>query len=136
MGQAGPPRPWWSRAQWLYSGWLAAGVSLGAVVLPWHCWLTPSVLFSTSSDQPWEWNFPACTPVQVLFSAGEHIMGIPWLPKLLQWINRFLAGIRALGLISKKGFNVFLCESDPESEGLMALVRIGKALFFILSFCK
>lgn len=63
-------------------------------------------------------------------------MGIPWLPKLLQWINRFLAGIRALGLISKKGFNVFLCESDPESERLMALVRIGKALFFILSFCK
>lgn len=63
-------------------------------------------------------------------------MGIPWLPNMLQWINRCLAGIRAQGLIGIKGFNVFFCESDPESEGLMALLRTGKTLFLVLYFCE
>ena len=49
-------------------------------------------------------------------------MGISWLPNMLQCRNRCLAGIIALGFIHIKGFNILLCESDPESEGLMALV--------------
>lgn len=68
---------------------------------PWEL-LTPSLLL-TSADQPWEWTIPACTPG--VFSAGEHIMAIPCLPNLLQWINRCLAGITALGLVCIKEFN-------------------------------
>lgn len=56
-------------------------------------------------------------------------MGILWLPNILQCRNRCLAGIVAVAFIHIKGFNVLLCESDPENEGSMALVvpRLGKS---------
>lgn len=59
-------------------------------------------------------------------------MGISRLPDRLQCRSRCLAGATELGFMHIKGFNILLCESDPESEGLVALVvpRPGKS--FIL----
>lgn len=49
-------------------------------------------------------------------------MGISWLPNMLRCRNRCLAGIIALGFIRIKGFIYYIVKSDPESEGLTALV--------------
>lgn len=50
---------------------------------------------------------------------------------MLQCRSRCLAGIIAVGFIHIKGFNVLLCESDPENGGLMALVIPGLGKSFV-----
>lgn len=67
-------------------------------------------------------NIAGCALVQVVLSCWRVHYGNFTAPKMLQCRNRCLAGIMTLAFIDRKGFNMLLCESDPECERLTTLV--------------